>query len=1567
MDENFELEGEAHYCKGDEEDINPDTDLSYIDEKVQIVLGHHLKAFDGAVSVDNLGAKFGPYGSFLPTHERLPSTQVCRKTPQRDSTALRSQYNFSMEGASQDLKPTSNAPLSARVAIASCSDHSLLNSGMLPGGVSVKHHLPISSQVAEKFKLKDGSPNKSENLTNQRILRVRIKVSSDKMAHKSVAINSGLGIENSPSSSLGNSAEVNGGRDPVPRETAEESPTSILEVMTSFAVPEGVLISPLHESLLCLIGKDSKGWEPVPLLRSRQEHSTLLADDSFANMRDGKVLKEKKTKLVGKSGRPGALKHMTDMKHESNTTSLPKKEFEIETLGCKEINSNSLRCIPLANSICFFDSVKGTGSASEILEEANKDGRCNILFSSNLGMEDSLESISGQDSGGSQKNSKSGLVERVWEQGGVCSQNDVSHYHMQNGRCKDNKAIAPSKSHSDGSKSIEVAIAPRKQKVDKKLPNNVRDKTDEYGVRTNPFIEGKKSNGNQRRGKAFTLSVKQSSRNGTGMAPKDTTAAYDASTCKSKKQKLKLGKDMNKDKNFRYDFADANLGKSKNPLERQSGGRPKDFGPNNLEVELKHDALLDKSWENSSGKEVSNHAMHGPFVNNAPFEGPCNLESRHGTESVAAVVNPILIEENWVCCDSCEKWRLLPIGTKPEQFPDDWLCSMLNWLPGMNRCDISEEETTKAVRALYQLSVIEGQNSIQNYGNVTASVTTLAHGRQHDQSLSSVSIRGKKNNGLKEIPKADGSGGIQTSKSTKNKLRDSVKSRSINEMNQPLPESKIMKKPNSLHFNMSCNLNAGKDKCKSKEKQMNGGDAKQLNIKNKRSADQHDYATLKKSKIKDMCATDKHKYCDVDIRRVDHQTSAGLQSKAGGKRMLEYGFSYLEDVKGDMKDKLLLPRKKLGDQAEVSLDGGSLDMKTQDLRNNSVKKRKQLENLNGLDSKEYIKEESSEIGSGWEKKPRVQKTAGKNSSANKGAGHKSNSRLTPFMSSNDHLVDGMENVRSVDKDQQLQKPRRKLASQHALDGIDLMRRVFGSGEVSEATTSSSSKVTGSHKNRANFAEVKGSPVESVSSSPFRTFHPDKLTSTAEEIFGKDDGGSNRPPVDSNPGSCWNGEGVGEINQSFLKKNVKYESEIDVPNHAMCKEIRNEDKNRIPERSRSKFSEDEKTLISRRDLERQLPSDGRMEKQVAVKENQDSNLKLCANTNRKVASQQNLMLDYGAEKKVNHLQREERNGISKLVSLCQSNGGQKMGVHQLVPGSQREGMLDEIPVDSRKGDVSKASNHPGTVGNRNGAQHSPSCRSMKSSSQNATNALKEAKELRDYADRLKSSGFDFESNEAYFQAALQFLHGAFLLETFTNESGKNGEITPIQAYNTAAKLYESCAHEYERCQEMAAAALAYKCIEVAYMRVVYCKHSSASRDGNELQTTLHIASQGESPSSSASDVDNLNNQVTADKATSSKGAPSYITGNHVIVARNRPNFIRLLDFTQDVNFALEASRKSQNAFAVANVTLEEAQNTERITTIRRVIDFSFQDVDGLIRLVRLAMEAINCSGFGGARD
>ena len=60
----------------------------------------------------------------------------------------------------------------------------------------------------------------------------------------------------------------------------------------------------------------------------------------------------------------------------------------------------------------------------------------------------------------------------------------------------------------------------------------------------------------------------------------------------------------------------------------------------------------------------------------------------------------------------------------------------------------------------------------------------------------------------------------------------------------------------------------------------------------------------------------------------------------------------------------------------------------------------------------------------------------------------------------------------------------------------------------------------------------------------------------------------------------------------------------------------------------------------------------------------------------------------------------------------------------------------------------------------------------------------------------------------------------------------------------------------------------------------------------------------------------------------------------------------------MNFAMEASRKSQIAFAAASASLGETKYAEGISSIKKALDFNFHDVGGLLRLVRLAMEAIN---------
>jgi hypothetical protein len=62
---------------------------------------------------------------------------------------------------------------------------------------------------------------------------------------------------------------------------------------------------------------------------------------------------------------------------------------------------------------------------------------------------------------------------------------------------------------------------------------------------------------------------------------------------------------------------------------------------------------------------------------------PLPLVGRNGTtESSTALTTPapIVINEQWVCCDKCENWRLLPYGMNPDILPKKWRCSMQSWL-----------------------------------------------------------------------------------------------------------------------------------------------------------------------------------------------------------------------------------------------------------------------------------------------------------------------------------------------------------------------------------------------------------------------------------------------------------------------------------------------------------------------------------------------------------------------------------------------------------------------------------------------------------------------------------------------------------------------------------------------------------------------------------------------------------------------------------------------------------------------------------------------------------------------
>ncbi|KAF3456193.1 hypothetical protein FNV43_RR00843 [Rhamnella rubrinervis] len=1694
MEENSELEeGEACYYKDDDENIDPDIDLSYIDEKIQHFLGHFQRDFEGLVSAENLGAKCGEYGSFLPTYERSPYIWPHPKTPQKNHITSRSPSNLPMEGASQNEKASSNAPPSVRPGTVSSSSQLSHNTRAPSGDFPLKQNSGLlSTQVTEKCSWKNESSNRARNPTDQRTLKFRIKMGSDNMAQKN-AIYSGLGLDDSPSSSSGNSPDECGGVPPV----SQESPSNIIQIMTSFPVPGEILISPLQHSMLGLIRKDKLhgASNPEHACKHVQEHSTLLAEKSFSMRANRKVLKEKKTKLRGRNERQTEMKHGIGCHFENDMTIPEKMTSKKEASEGKDFLSNDLNGVPKSDSACEAgDLLKVISQPSEVSREVNNNEVKGRLCVSELVKEESLESISGQDyCKNEKKNSRSGSVEKVWEHRAANSQKDATGNLSDDNKSKSNKISVSSKAYSDVSKCKEEVDLQR-QSVGEKSTAHEQDKRNVPLKKEKPSFEGKnKSKEILANGKHAAILAKESLRIEMGASLEDKrNTTRGVSPCSSKMQKYKTnnnnkGKDKNRDP-----FRGKHLEQTNNkldPRDRTLSGGPKDAYLEDVQVEQK--VILDKPKESLSGKKVDNRSMSEASLKDAPNACPPIMENGLASQMVPAPVAPVVIEEDWVCCDSCQQWRLLPFGTKPEQLPEKWLCSMLNWLPGMNRCDISEEETTKALHALYQLPVSDHQNSLQNQANGSASGVTAVdfqHLGQNLQNINSNAIpnRGKKRHGSKEIPNSGSSNLFFISNPTKNHLHEPVKSKSLNDMNQLSLESNPVKKSSSQHLSKPCSLEMNISK--QKENPVNGGDTRERGNKSKREAGQYACGTSKKPKTETIY--------NANIE----QGKTGLGSIASLPRKV-----HEKDMQG--KDMLQTSARKLDDQSQVSSDGGSLDVRTGNKRVTSMKKRKLKDwqddqihvdafQISVHNDKAHMKEESSESGFRKEKKSRVSRTDEKESSSNSGYDKsKRKSREAHAVSSGCkiHQVDGMEENRSMDKDQQPRKLK-KIVSQQPLDGVYFLKKDLGSGQVSVAATSSSSKVSSCHKIRGNVEEVKGSPVESVSSSPLRICNLDKVMPAVGDVSATEDAGNGSLPsvskskrygagdanveisrfgvsrkekvsCDSRPKSLkvstldqldvdgkhefsvkakpssevgnahsvscdvgvvehgrspihqydmehrydearvgknqdaiflhksGNGSSlqpkdkgrslasnldrgkmkVADSVSEFSKNIKKYESEIE-PNHHPSGPETTDVKDRLPKKCSIKSVKDEKNQIIRMDYAGQGSSGNGMI-QIKQKDCDEADYKLGA-TNRNVSSQNTIQDSEGIALTV-----ESRTGKPKVFSNSVNEGKNETRPFgfQTVPGSERAAIVRGLPVDVSGNVVPKIVENSGGTGNKSRVNRSlghlssdqQGARDVSSSSPlrnfsdlTASNTLKEAKELRDYADRLKSSGFAFESSEAYFQAALMFLHGAVLLEACGSQSGKHGEMSQMQVYSTTAKLCELCAHEYERRKEMAAAALAYKCMEVAYMRVVYCKHSSTNRDRHELQATLNMVPQpqGESPSSSASDVDNLNNPLTLEKATIPKGA-SHDGGNHVILAQNSPNFVRLLDFTQDVSFAMEASRKSQTAFAAAHLTMEEAQNKDCIVSLKSVIDFSFQDIEELIRLVKVAMEAINRSDFG----
>ncbi|KAI3773126.1 hypothetical protein L6452_04325 [Arctium lappa] len=1567
MDLETELEeGEAYFQNnnGDDDDdstIDPDVALSYLDEKLQDVLGHFQKDFEGGVSAENLGAKFGGYGSFLPTYQRSPACPH-PKTPPKVTTnnAFIPPIDLQIEGGRQNSVSISNASQSTRHGPAPASGASVPPPRGPPVMGKVKQEgYMLSAKAGDKFASNGQQPvnNFANTTSDQKSLKVRIRVGSDNLStRKNAEIYSGLGLDVSPSSSLEASPVDSDDFCHVSRDSPyEESPTSILKTMTSFPILGGLLLSPLPDDVLCLTEKEK--WEDSSCgsVHKRSQESSLTVN-RFDSKVDRNIFCEKKPKSsddnfvsVGPTNGNNVC---------SGIDGVTKKESNVDKLSCEELVSNALR-LPLLSNLSqgnVLDFRKGA---------AFKSG------SSVIPKEESLDPVLTHDDS---------RVEKPYRKDGP----------VGNANSDEKYSGFPTKSDSDVSKGGRILdtglLKPSKQKTAQKATSREKDGMKlapgkEMGKETSSSGGKKKPKGSQSLENGFQSVENSKSSLKNDASLKSRNNAYGS---KVEDPKISNGKVRETYRDF-FGELDPEIEDVDDMAleEKPFGDKPKDY-------RITEKGTLES---NGSSKERLN-GRKGPKPSSSvyPGVGP-HIASATGNAPVSDAASAVAAVEDWVCCDKCEKWRLLPPGVNPGSLPEKWLCSMLDWLPGMNRCSISQEETTKAITSRFPgpAPKIQGSQPVHPGGPQSGpvSVDALHPDQRHQPFVPQAGV--KKKQGTKDPlnePKQDRPS--LSSNSTKKNLHTSNKTRSLNGANQ----SSFVNELEFQDSGHSSNLIAEKHRLKHKEKKklrenvVDEGNAHQLKIRNKRETSQDYSRDSKKVKRDDNHGAEKD-------RTFDHDGAVfkEIKSSVGD---IPVGVSRKDHWKYDERLKDLKPDSKvLG--IDVKNQNGIFHMVKCEERE-VAKKRKSDE----FEDAQVNVEETSENGQRSGKKVKVPEPREE------------------------------ERGRNV-KDEQLK----------SLDITDSCKRDVPM-HASLAATSSSSKVSGSHKMKPNNQEAKGSPVESVSSSPLRILNPDKLVSSRKNVEAIDncrDAISPKKDWDVDRGSYRSGmfkkeevvesieKGLGHLSSNSNGKaeiapSLEFETlRVDAldqggqnSNGAKAlaqghdEERRNNDqshasgsrarKNGKGSSSRSKdkirsskfdikISEhmnenaDEEKSKGGRNKSQEKPSvnPDKFEK-GSVSKKESSGKHSSESAKRDAQSKHGHHDDVISIPDVKQNPPTERDGErfskrdvsvsgrGKPHSLPPSGKVQNEIVRppQPFPISQKEnaGNLDAVEgsdaskgskqkkkAENQNGNQSVNVKHP-TPNRHKGRDHDAPSPLRRESSTQAATAMKEAKALKHMADRLKNSGSNHESNSLYFQAALKFLYGSSLLESGSSESGKHGDIIPSMGmYSSTAKLCEYVAHEYEKSKEMAAAALAYKLAEVAYLKVVYSSHTGASKDRQELQTSLQIGPTGESPSSSASDIDNLNNPAAVDKATIAKGVNDPQNGgNHIIAARNKPNFMRILNFAQDVNFAMEASRRSQSAFAASNSQPEHKE------VIKPALDFNFQDIEGLLQLVRVAMEVIS---------
>ncbi|XP_020703383.2 uncharacterized protein LOC110114743 isoform X2 [Dendrobium catenatum] len=1476
MEESEPEEGEARSGKEEEACIDPDVDLSYIDERLQDVLGHLQREFECGVSVENLGAKFGGYGSFLPAYKRSPSMLFQPGSPPKDpgGTVVRSLHGSSFEGACNDSSIQTDASISKK------SSTSIKN---LDLGDSARKDVSTTATTTGNHIEDNGSINKGTKGAIQSTLKVRIKVGPDNnSARNNAAIYSGLGLEFSPSSSLEDSPE--GIKDILEDGITNASPRAILQIMTGFLISEGCFLSPLQENLLRLtiagnhLSGHRKGDFPVKSI----PESISISGQLNSPLRSTESCRETAMKLLPKNiqigGNKSKLNNDKILEKKDNVETPEGQDLTFQTSSSPLLlNSGTaeseIRVREIASKI-QEDSVKGTKKTFVQHTESSRMSLNDHTFHSSLGNRNSPESKRSIESDGNVDLKEKAISIKVKPSPRINLTRGESLSFLQK-ECM----VEP----ENGINLNEVEIGGPKIYKD-------------HVFGTNEFNNAQKTEKlSEIKGK-----LKATAANATSVTDpqKETMVSFSLLSGKEEKKLFARGGTA-EDKSKRSKSSKESLHDYPKQLQREIAcegmgelvaDRREHIGKNrrrNIKIAKKKSKV--RSFDKKSGALSS-------------FEVPIEtrtdaLITDPSATDPAVAAGPIVIKDNWACCDICEKWRLLPNGTNPDDLPKKWTCSMQFWLPvGMNHCHISEDETTNIMNPQCSSSLLDN-NSILGYSVPSTSSATV-HVNQVTNQIGS--IIDTNYNQVKRLSDTS----METQKEKLKGMGKSLQCSSNGVDIRPGKDSKLISK-GLINSDIS------------RDKKITGPDGFHLLNKGGKLSP------------------------NLTAEVAPYFSSGSSATDLTGKQSGEIGDKFLSNSMRDLKSSCSSHNGTMKTHLRVNIgqqfkQAGAMDARMSDNSVIPVKKRKARE-WHDIQNNQETATRRKNLG---EKRVILAEDNSGSVEKKENKGHASNYTVEENRSKMTRAFGN-----SDDKTRRTSR-----TGELFIDGM--VDNQVATVQRSAGGNSSSLKLSSSGWNKANFQESRGSLQESASLSPYRAHSSEKHSKIQKSVVKTDSKNLGASAIKKS-NRCLDGEVDGNMSQRLKRKQKGSLSQQTSPGSYLASKSRalsssdgacndHVKESFIPDGAKEKGGIPSSMLCCgvRGSL---LPNEvGGMNVVSSVSTIHDHHDKhLIENPDKKPFQNQDKLNDSaGNVEDIDSSHCGERTVISESskrlclrdtnnTSECEFNKGKmkiskvfseqeelhslrndKQGTPNQGPrllSSVKAEELEVYPTSETVSGLLELDKLAEASDNGNVARHSSlrreKCNELvgqrplgKCAASNAALvAMKDAKELKHAADRKKNLGQELEGTALYFQAALKFLQAAFLSEPSSVVNIKYEELDEsLKTYTQTAALCEFCAREYEKSKDMACAALAYKCMEVAYFKVAFFKNYVASKDCHELEETMQTFSQDDSPSSSASDLDNLNQPGALGKVTCSKVVNSLQnTGSHAIASR--PSFTRWLDY------------------------------------------------------------------------